>query len=469
MRLGLIAMSGVRACDPDLMRAGMRFPGVVERGRVIASLPSLSLLTLAALTPRDFHIEYHEIRELARHGPLPQRFDLVAISTFTAQAHDAYRVARAYRAAGVPVVMGGLHVTACPEEAALHCTSVVVGEGEPLWPRLLEDFRRGRLAPRYQAEPGEEFDLATAPVPRYDLLDPRRYNRLTLQTTRGCPHQCDFCASSILLTRRYKTKPVANVLREIDAIQRIWPRPFIELADDNSLIHPGHTRELLQALRRRRVPWFTETDISVARDEDLLAEIRRSGCRQLLVGLESPTGRGLDQVELRSNWKLRQVDRYEEAVRRIQSHGIAVNGCFILGLDGDTEEVFDAVRDFAERTALYDVQLSVLTAFPGTPLYQRLLRAGRILRPGAWDTCTLFDVNVAPLHMSPERLKRGLLELAGQMYHEDAVRRRRERFFAQIRRRRPAPRPAAAPPAPGRAARPAARARGGAAPRPGPA
>lgn len=435
-KIGLIAMSGVRADNPDVAKAGLTFPGVLERGRVIASLPSLSLLTLAGLTPPTFDVEYHEVRDLVEGEALPMHFDLVAISTLSAQAFDAYKIARKFRDRGIPVIMGGLHVTTCPDEALEHCTSVVVGEGEPLWPRVLDDFRRGLLQPRYQVDAGDDFDLGDAPLPRFDLLDIRKYNRLTVQTARGCPHDCEFCASSILLTKKYKRKPVGNIIREIRAIKRLWPKPFIEFADDNSFVHRGHARELLTALRHERVQWFTEADISIATDPELLTMMRQSGCRQVLIGLESPRSGGLDGIERRSNWKLQQFDKYEAAVRTIQAHGITVNACFILGLDADGEDVFDNVHDFVQRTNPYDVQITVLTPFPGTPLYARLLEAGRIIKPGAWNTCTLFDVNFIPARMSPQRLQWGLIELAAKLYHPDAVRGRREQFFAQLDKRR---------------------------------
>lgn len=434
-RIGFIAMSGVRADNPEVARAGLTFPGVLERGKVIASLPSLSLLTLAGLTPDAFDIEYHEVRDLTEADQLPDRFDLVAISTLSAQAFDAYVIARRFRDRGVPVIMGGLHVTSCPDEALEHCTSIVVGEGEPLWSRLLDDFHAGHLQRRYESQPGEEFDLAEAPMPRFDLLDIQKYNRLTVQTSRGCPHDCEFCASSILLTKRYKRKPVARIIAEIRAIKRLWPRPFIEFADDNSFVHRGHARELMAALEPERIQWFTEADISIANDPELLGMMRRSGCRQVLVGLESPRSAGLDGMERRANWKLHQFDKYEAAVAAIQAQGITVNACFILGLDGDGEDVFDNVHEFVQRNNPYDVQTTVLTPFPSTPLYKRLLAAGRIIRPGAWNTCTLFDVNFVPARMSPERLQWGLIELAGKLYHPDAVRERRERFFAQLDRR----------------------------------
>jgi radical SAM superfamily enzyme YgiQ (UPF0313 family) len=440
MKIGLIAMSGVRAANPELTAVGLTLPGFVERSEVIASLPSLSLLTLAALTPPDIEVEYREIRDLAAEPEEPRDYDLVAISSYSAQILDAYRVAAAYRERGVPVVMGGLHVTALPDEARAHGAVAVVGEGEITWARVVEEFRRGRLQPEYRPDRGEWFDLADAPMPRFELLDVERYNRITVQTSRGCPHRCDFCASSILLTPKYRVKPVEKVIAEIRRIKKYWPHPFIEFADDNSFIHRPQSKELLRALRHEGVKWFTETDVSIAEDPELLDLMRESGCRQVLIGLESPVAAGLDRIELRRNWKLQKLADYESAIRAIQSHGITVNGCFVLGLDGHDESIFDAVYDFIERAGLYEVQITVMTPFPGTPLYDRLKRQGRILEEGAWNKCTMFDVNYVPTGMSPERLQWGLVELGKRLYDPAFIRWRREQFFQQLRHgRRPAP------------------------------
>lgn len=218
--------------------------------------------------------------------------DLAAFSTYTAQVKDAYELADRYRARGVPTVIGGLHVTCLPDEALEHCDAVAVGEGETTWPRILEDMEAGRLAGVYDSG-GIDFDLTDAPLPRFDLLEPEHYNRLTVQTQRGCPWHCEFCASSIMLTPRYKQKPVANVAAEIEAIEKIWDEPFIELADDNTFVNKRHGRELVEAIGAFGLRWFTETDISVAEDPELLRMLGDSGCRELLIGLESPTAEGL--------------------------------------------------------------------------------------------------------------------------------------------------------------------------------
>jgi len=380
MKIGFIAMSGIRAQNQQLLELGLTLPGFVERSKVIASLPSLSLLTLAGLTPAKVAVEYREIADLKSAPALPEDYNLVAITSLSAQIGEAYKVADFYRSKKIPVVMGGLHVSSVPEEAAEHCSSVVVGEGEPLWPEVLRDFDRGSLKRVYRQCPPGTFDLRESPMPRFDLLDPKKYNRITVKTSRGCPHKCEFCASSILLTRQYKLKPVEKVIDEIRAIKRIWPRPFIEFADDNSFVHPAHYKGLLRELAKEKLRWFTEADLNVARDDEMLGLMRDSGCQQILVGLESPRKASLNGVELNGNWKLRQQERYHSAIAKIQSYGITVNGCFILGLDGDTPEVFDEVLEFVRESGLYEVQVTFLTPFPGTPLYRRLKQEGRLIR-----------------------------------------------------------------------------------------
>ncbi|MCB9757342.1 MAG: B12-binding domain-containing radical SAM protein [Candidatus Omnitrophica bacterium] len=435
MKIGLIAMSGVRAHDEELMKVGLTLPGFVERSKVIASLPSLSLLTIAALTPADIDVEYREIKDFAQKDSLPTDYDLVAISSLSAQISDAYQVADFYRQKKIPVVMGGLHVSSLPQEAKEHCLAVVAGEGEILWPRVMQDFINGCLQEFYIQSPNESFDLADAPMPRFELLDISKYNRLTVQTSRGCPHRCDFCASSILLTTKYKVKPVAKVIAEIRRIKELWPHPFIEFADDNSFVLRAHYKELLRALIPEDIRWFTEADISIAEDAELLQLMKQSGCKQVLIGLESPTSAGLDHVEQRRNWKQGKHEYYEKAIEEIQAHGIAVNGCFILGLDGDDQSVFDRVYQFVEKTGLFEVQITVLTPFPGTPLYQRFKQQGRLIQERAWHTCTLFDINYFPKKMSVPQLRAGMIDLSRKLYDQEFIDQRRKKFFKNIRYR----------------------------------
>lgn len=452
MRIGLIAMSGIRACDPELLALGLTLPGFVERSKAIASLPSLGLLTLAGMTPARHESRYIEVAELDRVESLPSDFDLVAISSFSAQIKEGYELAQRYQSLGVPVVMGGLHVTMNSREPQLCGASAVLGEGEVVWPDILEDAERGRLKPLYDAR-GKEFDLADAPIPAFELLDMERYNRITVQTSRGCPWRCSFCASSILLTRRYKQKAIGKVLAEIDRIRALWPRPFIEFADDNSFVNRRYWRELLPELAKRRIRWFTETDLAIHEDEELLDMARRAGCVEVLIGFESPVAQGLDGIELRRNWKYERHGQYLQAIERIQAAGIRVNACFVVGLDGHDPTVFDALLAFVREARPFDVQVTVPTPFPGTPFYAQLKAQGRLLGDHAWERCTLFDVNFLPTGMTVEELRAGLRRLTVALYSEEATRERREHFrkhcLRNPRRRRAAPRPdlrAASPP-----------------------
>jgi radical SAM superfamily enzyme YgiQ (UPF0313 family) len=443
MKIALIAMSGIRAVDAELLRIGLTLPGFVERSKTIASLPSLGLLTLAGMTPPRHEVYYLESEQIKDVTPLPTGYDLVAISTFTAQAPEAYTLARRFRARGSQVVIGGLHVTTLPHEPVEHGASAIVGEGESVWLDVLRDAEAGQLKPIYDAR-RHQFNLADAPMPAFELLDIERYNRITVQTSRGCPWKCAFCASSILLTNQYKQKPIEKVLAEIDKVRKLWPRPFIEFADDNGFVNKAYWHALLPKLSQRRIKWFTETDLTLADDEALMRAARRAGCAEVLIGFESPVLAGLDGIELHRNWKLRQWPRYKDAIRRIQSHGIRVNACFVLGLDGHTPAVFDAVYDFVEDAAPFDVQITYQTPFPGTPLYHRLKREGRLTHDQEWHRYTLFDINYVPTPMTATELREGFFDLGQKLYSDSFTAYRRERFKQASRRGRGTRRVAAA-------------------------
>lgn len=433
MKIGFIAMSGVRAWDAELLALGLSMPGFVERQEVIAQLPSLGLLTLAGLTPDTDEMSYFEFFDFKKDAPPEGDFDLIAISSFTAQIEETYLLADHFRRRGIRVVLGGLHVSSLPEEAQAHADAIVIGEAEEVWPQVIEDARRGTLQPMYR--PTRPWNLADSPMPRFELLDPRKYNRITIQTTRGCPWKCDFCASSILITPKYQTKPIAKVVEEIRRIRSIWPRPFIEFADDNTFVDKSHSKELMRALIPEGIRFFTETDLSFADDPELIELAHDAGCKQVLIGFESPDASGLDGLELRSNWKLKQYDRYLRSIDRIQSAGITVNGCFILGLDGQTPAVFDSVLNFVKQSGLFDVQITVQTPFPGTPLYDRLLQEGRLFEERFWEKCTLFDQTHHPTGMTSGELRAGLIRVSQSLYNEETTGARRKRFFNQITRR----------------------------------
>lgn len=431
MKIGMLALSGIRARDPRLIELGMTLPGIIERERVVSSLPSLGLLYLAAVTPEEHEVRYFEVHDIERLDPEILTCNAVAISSLTAQAFDAYRVGDRLRQHGIRVVMGGLHASVVPDEAMQHADDVVVGEAENVWPdvvRAIQDNSTGRI---WHADEFPAVDVTQLPVPRYDLLSGRPYQRYTVQTSRGCPWRCDFCASSVMLRKTYRKRPVSAIMRDIREIQKLSTRPFLEFADDNTFVDKSWGKQLCRALIPLEISWFTETDISVADDTELLDLMYAAKCRQVLIGLESPELDGLRGIEMKADFKARRWEDAADAVARIQRHGITVNGCFILGLDGHTTDIFQRVLDFANRVPLYDVQLTVLTPFPGTPLYDRLLSEGRILNPGRWDYCTMFDVNFVPEKMTADELRGGLYWLAEKLYTEEALNNRRRAFHHQ--------------------------------------
>jgi radical SAM superfamily enzyme YgiQ (UPF0313 family) len=429
MRIGLIALGGVRVRTRELAELGVTLPGFVRRGRVIASLPSLGLLTVAGLTPPRHDLSYLEVDELP--DPLPD-FDLVGLSSFTARIDDAYALADRYRARGTRVVIGGLHVSMMPGEARAHADAVVIGGAEGAWPRLLEDAERNRLAPVYLGATDRVFEPPRYALPRFDLLRGRSYNRVTVQTSRGCPRACEFCAASLRIARRYNQKPVALAIEEIRRAVRQVDEPFLELADDNSFLDKAWSREFLRALAREEVRYFTETDASIADDPELCGLLAASGCRQVLIGFESPAPGDLSGIDPRG-WKKRQAPRARRVIDTLQSRGVSVNGCFILGLDAHTPDVFPELLEFVRSSGLAEVQYTVLTPFPGTPLYARLCAEGRLLSDRFWDRCTLFDVNFVPRRMSVEDLEKGMRWLFERTYTTDATSARARSFARQKR------------------------------------
>ena len=432
-----VSLSGVRIVDDELRALGLSLPGFIERGKTIAALPSLGLLTLAAHTPERWQIGYREFDAL-RPGDAERLADegwtLIAISALSARILEAYRFADELRALGLRVVLGGLHVSALPDEAEQHADAVVVGQGEPAWAELLRDFEAGTPRRRYEVpRSARVLGSKQRPVPRYDLLTPERYNRIPLMTMRGCPLDCSFCAASRTISD-YQLAGLDDVARDLTTIGKLWHKPFLELADDNTFASHQRGRQLARLLGESGARWFTETDVSVADDPALLDTLASSGCTQLLIGLESARRSSLMGVDSRG-FKWARTARYAESIERIQSRGISVNGCFVLGFDDDDESIFLETFELVQRLNLAEVQITLLTPFPGTRLYAELNRQGRLLRSADWSHCTLFDVTFEPARMSVDALKTGFRDLMRALYSENEVA-RRKRVYRQCQKQK---------------------------------
>lgn len=415
-----VAMSGLRVREAELAAMGVELPGFRSRAAAIAALPPLGILTLAGMTPPDWSASLHEVAAASDdvvQRILSERPTLVAISALTASILEAYSLADRLRREGVAIALGGLHVTSCPEEASAHADAVVVGEGEPVWPEVLADARRQALEPTYRAQ--IPFDLADAPVPRFDLLQRGTRPRYTMQATRGCPFACDFCAASRLLGP-YRAKPAARVRAELDAIARWDPSLHIELADDNTFALGGPHDALLDELSRSGALWFTEADWRLGENPAVLDRLASSGCVQALIGLESfvfeHRGMGAKKAPL---------DRMMRAIEAIQRSGVAVIGCFIVGSDGESPESIERLRGFLRDDPCADVQVTLQTPFPGTALRRRLERSGRLRPDKDWSSYTLFDLTFVPDQMSPSDLEGAYADLLRATFDEPSTRRRR--------------------------------------------
>ena len=429
-------MSGVRVYNKKLVELGLTLPGFVERSKVIASLPSLGLLTLAAHTPDNWEIIYRELDAICDAdiaALISEQPNIIAFSSLTARINETYALANKLRAAGIVVAIGGLHVSALPNEAMKYADSIIQGEGEFIWETLLKDYENNNLKELYSSFTNSQFTFHfnSSRVPKYELLDISKYNRLTIQTTRGCPLHCSFCAASRTISA-YKKKPIVHIEKELNKIFEVWEKPFIELADDNTFVDKAWSKQLLKLFSNYKMKWFTETDISVAYDTELLELLAESNCAQILIGFESSKANGLIGID-RTNWKHKQFDNYLKAIDKIQAYGISVNGCFILGFDTDTRDTFKETEQFIKDSNLSEVQITLLTPFPGTDLYTRLKQEKRLLADNNWNKCTLFDVNFIPANFTVEELEHYFEELMSNIYASETVKQRRSTFKQTIK------------------------------------
>ena len=416
--LVFVPFTGFRVREEQMQELGMSLPGLQQRAKAIAELPALGLLTLAGMLPKAWTCSYRGTQsadEIFVEQVLAEQPDLVVVSALTASIEEAYRFSQQVREAGVPVVIGGLHASVCADEAQQFCDAVVVGEGESVWRELLADVGAGCLRPVYRAD-RRRVD-PDWPLPRFDLLgsEPPRF---TLQTQRGCPLACEFCGASRLLGR-FREKPIEAIRRELEAICEISPNPLIELADDNTFAGQRDVEPFFDAFQESGARWFTEADWRIGERPEVLERLAEAGCVQVLVGIESLVfrypGFGQKQAEL---------DRIMQAVHAIQDAGVAVNGCFIVGADGETRASLNRLVKFIQESPLAEVQVTLQTPFPGTGLYQRLQGQGRLLPDRGWSYYTLFDVTYQPDRLSVSELEDGFRDVLRQVYSSEATRRR---------------------------------------------
>lgn len=362
--------------------------------------PSLTLEQLTAATPKN-----HKITILdERYQKIDYTWDgdLVGISCLTHSALHAYEIAEKFRKKGIKVVLGGYHPSALPQEAITHADSVVIGEAEVNWPLLLQDFENNKLKQFYSSKIVEASQI---PKP---IRPEKKVNVASIQATRGCPYNCKFCSVSNVEGCKVRLRPVEHVVEEINSI--LSKKLFF--ADSSLTINPDYTKSLFRTMKGNSKKFSCFGNINVlARDDELLSLAREAGCNLWIVGFESINQKTIEDIGKKTN----KINDYTKAIRKIQDHGMMISGLFMFGFDTDTPDVFKNTMDTVKKWDLDKVGFAMLTPFPGTQIYDKLDKQGRILTTD-WSKYNLKHVVFQPKNMTPEELKENTVGLVREFY-----------------------------------------------------
>lgn len=365
--------------------------------------PVLGIITVAALFPPDWEVEV--IDEAIEDIHPDAEADLVGISALTLDAFHAYELADHFRSLKIPVLMGGMHPTALPEEALQHADAVVIGEAEGVFDRLMSDFKEGRMRGVYKSE--KLPNLSQLPRPRYDLLRPKHRSILhSVQATRGCPHDCEFCSVTPFFGHQYRLRPVREVIADLQtSFEKVHSRTVF-FVDDNIGGKADYAKELFRGLIPLKIKWGSFASVAITKDPELMKLASESGCIELFIGFESLSQSNLDAS--RKSWV--RVDKMREYIKIFHDYGIIVEGAFIFGHDDDRKDIFRRTVDFIQGTGIQVPVFGLLTPYPATRLRARLEKEGRLLPEAAdWRLYDGSHVLFKPLHMTPDELEEGFL------------------------------------------------------------
>jgi radical SAM superfamily enzyme YgiQ (UPF0313 family) len=372
----------------------------------------MALPTIAGLTPSDWDVEIHD----ARTTPVDydRKVGLVGITSYTADITSACEIADGFRSKGVKVVMGGVHVSVLPDEARQHADAIVVGEAEAVWKRLLRDCEKGELKTIYKSN--TLIEMSDMVIPRRDLLNRSMYSSFySVQATRGCPFNCEFCTVTTFFGQEFRTRPIDEVVREVKGLES---KEFFFI-DDNITGRAGFAKKLFKELIPLNCKWGGQTTLNFAKDEELLSLYAKSGGRYAFIGFETLSDDNLSKIS--KSWN--SPDGYREAIKKIHGVGINIVGSFILGLDGDSPDVFKRTYNFIMETKIDAAQFHILTPFPGTKLYDDMIKNDRIT-DSDWSKYHTGEVVFKPAKMTARELQEGYWWIYHKTYNMKNILRR---------------------------------------------
>ena len=376
-------------------------------------IPLLTLDVIATLTPPD--IEVDMVEEETAKIDFGKDYDLVGISCMTAAAPRAYELASVFRKKGTKVVLGGIHPTVMPQEAIRHCDSVVIGEAEGCWGKLIADFKENRLQKFYKSL---NFDLKEFPIPKRNSNHKKHpFSMLPIFTTRGCPYHCEFCSVTDLYGKKLRHRKVADIVKEIIQTRG---KKFLFL-DDNITGDAKFATELFTALSDLKIDWVGQASISLANNKNLLRLAKKSGCMALFIGLESVSTGALEKL----NKTLMSLKKHDQAIKIIQDFGIMFHASVIFGFDEDDESIFERTLEFLMKHRIVSVTFNILTPYPGTEIFKRFEKEGRLLSRN-WCDYNHTTVVFKPKNMTPEQLAEGRLWAGRNFYSKASI---FQRFF----------------------------------------
>ena len=362
--------------------------------------PPLGLGIIAALTPEHWNIE---IIDECFTEFVYKPADLVGITSFTCNVARAYKIASLYRQKGIHTVIGGIHASVLPEEAANYVDTVVIGEAENIWPKLISDFENDRISKQYRSE--EFHTLLNLPKPRRDLFD-KRYPQSIIQTSRGCPIHCDFCCIPAFSGKKTRYRPVNEVLDELETIEQ----QNIFFADDNFFgsgeANIARSKELFEGMIKRKINknWYSYAGVNCAENNEVLKLAAKSGCKIIIIGIEADDNEALESSGKYVNLKHLQ-DNYKQLLKKIHKHDIGVMAGLMYGFDSDNKQKLDRRTLFATKSSIDMFHVSTLTPFPGTFFYNRLKKEKRLIyeeTPENWKKYNLKEMVFLPKQISKE-------------------------------------------------------------------